>query len=114
MAIEKNLWGIFGVKKEDFPKIEFTNPKIEHKEFDYEFVRETVENTWNTLSNKCKTRDALLIHLTYVLGLKTWKIRLLVFEDAEYKDQPKIKIYDLKKETVKQILISQELYDKII
>ena len=61
-----------------------------------------------------KTGDALLIHLTYVLGLKTWKIRLLVFEDAEYKDQPKIKIYDLKKETVKQILISQELYDKII
>ena len=32
----------------------------------------------------------------------------------EYKDQPTIKIYDSKKESAKQILISQELYDEII
>ena len=36
------------------------------------------------------------------------------FEDAEYKDQPTIKMYDSLKEYVKQILISQELYDEII
>ena len=104
----------FGFNKEDFPKIEFTSLKKEHKEVDYEFVRETVENAWNTLSNKGKTGDALLIHSMYVLGLKTWEVRLLRFEDVEYKDQPTIKIYDAKKESVKQILISQELYDEII
>ena len=104
----------FGFNKEDFPKIEFTSPKKEHKEVNYEFVRETVENAWNTLSNKGKTGDALLILLMYVLGLKTWEVRLLRFKDVEYKDQPTIKIYDSKKESVKQILISQELYDEII
>ena len=35
-------------------------------------------------------------------------------EDVEYKDQLTIKIYDLKKESVKQILISQELYDEVV
>ena len=50
----------------------------------------------------------------FVQGLKTWEVWLLRFEDVEYIDQPTIKIYDLKKETVKQILISQELYDEII
>ena len=104
----------FGVNREDFPKIEFTSPKKEHKQVDYELVRETVENAWNTLANKGKSGDALLIHLMYVLGLKTWEVRLLRFEDVEYKDQPTIKIYDSLKETVKQILISQELYDEII
>ena len=49
-----------------------------------------------------------------MLGLKTWEVRLLRFEDVEYKDQPTIKIYDSKKESVKQILISQELYDEIV
>ena len=100
--------------KEDFPKIEFTSPKKEHKEVNYEYARETVENAWNTLSNKGKIGDALLIHLMYVLGLKTWEVRLLRFEDVEYTDQPTIKIYDKKKESVKQILISQELYNKIV
>ena len=38
----------------------------------------------------------------------------MVFEDVEYKDQSTIKIYDSKKETIKQIRISQELYDEII
>ena len=46
--------------------------------------------------------------------MKTWEVRLLRFEDVEYKDQPTIKIHDSKKESVKQILISQELYNKII
>ena len=32
----------------------------------------------------------------------------------KYKDQLTIKIYDLMKECVKQILISQELYDEIV
>ena len=50
----------------------------------------------------------------YVLELKTWEVRLLRFEDVEYKDQPTIKIYDSKKESIKQILISQELYNEII
>ena len=50
----------------------------------------------------------------YVLGLKTREVGLLRFEDAEYKDQPTIKIYDSKKESVKQILISQELNNEII
>ena len=49
-----------------------------------------------------------------MLGLKTWEVRLLRFEDVEYKDQPTIKIYDSKKESVKQILISQELYDEMV
>ena len=39
----------FGVNREDFPKIEFTSPKKEHKQVDYELDRETVENAWNTL-----------------------------------------------------------------
>ena len=33
----------FGFNKEDFLKIELTSSKKEHKEVDYEFVRETFE-----------------------------------------------------------------------
>ena len=80
--------------RKTFQKLNLHVQKKEHKEVDYEFVREIVENAWNTLSNKGKTGDALLIHLMYVRGLKTWEVRLLRFEDAEYKDQPKNKIYD--------------------
>ena len=76
---EKNCEISFGLNKEDFPKIDFTSPKKEHKEVDYEFVRETVENSWKTLLNKDKTGDALLIHLMSVLGLKIWEVRLLRF-----------------------------------
>ena len=80
--------------------------KKEHKEVDYEFVRETVENSWNTLSNKGKTGDELLIHLMYTLGLKTCEVRPLRFENVEYKDQPIIKIYDSKKESEKKTNIN--------
>ena len=79
----------------------------------YEFVRETAENAWKILFNKGKAGDGLLIYLMYVLGLKSWEVRLLRFEDAKYKDKLTIKIYDSKKEAIKQILISQELYDEI-
>ena len=50
----------------------------------------------------------------YVLGLKTGEIRLLRFEDVENESQPIIKIYDSKTNTIKHILISQELYEEII
>ena len=36
------------------------------------------------------------------------------FEDVQNEDEPIIKIYDSKTNTTKHILISQELYEKII
>ena len=111
----RRIWEVFfGINKKDFPKIEFTSPNKEHKEVDYEFIRETVENAWNILSDRGKTRDALLVHMMYVLGLKTGEVRLLRFEDVQNEDEPIIKIYDSKTNTTKQILISQELYEEII
>ena len=111
----RRIWEVsFGINKKDFPKIEFTSPNKEHKEVDYEFIRETVENAWNILSDRGKTGDALLVHMMYVLGLKTGEVRLLRFEDVQNEDEPIIKIYDSKTNTTKQILISQELYEEII
>ena len=111
----RRIWEVsFGINKKDFPKIEFTSPNKEHKEVDYEFIRETVENAWNILSDRGKTGDALLVHMMYVLGLKTGEVRLLRFEDVQNEDEPIIKIYDSKDNTTKHILISQELYEEII
>ena len=50
------------------------------------------------LSNKSKNRYALFIHLMYMLGMKTWELWLLRYENFEYKNQLEIKIYDPKKE----------------
>ena len=66
------------------------------------------------MSDRGKTGDALLVHMMYVLGLKTGEVRLLRFEDVQNEDEPIIKIYDSKTNTTKQILISQELYEEII
>ena len=111
----RRIWEVsFGINKKDFPKIEFTSPNKEHKEVDYEFIRETVENAWNILSDRGKTGDALLVHMMYVLGLKTGEVRLLRFEDVQNEDEPIIKLYDSKTNTTKHILISQELYEEII
>ena len=104
----RRIWEVsFGINKKDFPKIEFTSPNKEHKEVDYEFIRETVENAWNILSDRGKTGDALLVHMMYVLGLKTGEVRLLRFEDVQNEDEPIIKLYDSKTNTTKHILISQ-------
>ena len=111
----RKFWELsFGFNKKDFPIIEFTSPNKERKEVDSEFIRETVENAWNILSDRGKTGDALLVHMMYVLGLKTGEVRLLRFEDVQNEDEPIIKIYDSKTNTTKQILISQELYEEII
>ena len=111
----RRIWEVsFGFNKKDFPIIEFTSPNKEHKEVNYEFIRKTVENAWNILSDRGKTGDALLVHMMYVLGLKTGEVRLLRFEDVQNEDEPIIKIYDSKTNTTKQILISQELYEEII
>ena len=46
----RRIWEVsIGVNKKDFPIIEFISPNKEHKEVDNKFIRETVENAWNTL-----------------------------------------------------------------
>ena len=66
------------------------------------------------MSDRGKTGDALLVHMMYVLGLKTGEVRLLRFKDVQNEDEPIIKLYDSKTNTTKHILISQELYEEII
>ena len=111
----RRIWEVsIGVNKKDFPIIEFISPNKEHKEVDNKFIRETVENAWDTLWDRGKNGDALLFHMMYVLGLKTGEEWLLRFEDVQNEDGPIIKIYDSKTNTTKQILISHELYEEII
>ena len=66
-----------------------------------------------TLSASGKIGDALLIHLMYALGLRTGEIRLLKFDDVNNQEHPTIKVYKAHKGKVKQIEISQALYDEI-
>ena len=66
------------------------------------------------MTNRGKTRDALLIHKMYVVELKTKEVRLLRFEDIENKSQSIIKISESYNCTIKHILISQELYEEMI
>ena len=66
-----------------------------------------------TLSASGKIGDALLIHLTYALGLRTGEIRLLRFDDVNNQEHPTNKVYKAHKAKVKQIEISQALYDEI-
>ena len=111
----RSIWEVsFGGNKEDFQKSESSSPNKGHKEVDYEFIRETVENTWNTLTNRSKTRDSLLFHIIYVLRLKIGDVLLLRFEDVENESQSIIKIFESKNSTIKQTLILQEHYEKII
>ena len=35
------------------------------------FIRENVENTWNTMAIRGKNGDCLIVYIMYVLGLKT-------------------------------------------
>ena len=49
----------------------------------------------------------------YALGLRTGEIRLLKFDDVNNQEQPTIKVYKAHKGKVKQIEISQALYDEI-
>ena len=49
----------------------------------------------------------------YALGLKTWKVRYLRFEDVHNKNRSIIQVYNPQKNREKEVIISQELYDEI-
>ena len=63
----------FGVSKENFPVIEFTSEKKTHKKVEYNSINEIIENAWKVLTSNGNISGALLIHIMYVLGLKTGK-----------------------------------------
>ena len=66
------------------------------------------------MTEKGNTADALLLHLMYELGLRTGEVRYLKFEDlSDDKEDPSIKLYDSVKGKVKQVSISQEIYNEI-
>ena len=103
----------FGVSKDKFPKIAFTSKIKSPKGVSFEITKESIQDAWKTLTINGKIGDALLIHLMYVLGLKTKEIRLLKFEDVSDNVQPTIKVYRFNSGKVKQIEISKDLYEEI-
>ena len=103
----------FGVPKDKFPKITFTSKIKDQKKVSFGITKEYIQDAWKTLSASGKIGDALLIYLMYALGLRTGKIRLLKFDDVNNQEQPTIKVYKAHKGKVKQIEISQALYDEI-
>ena len=103
----------FGVPKDKFPKITFTSKIKDQKKVSFGITKEYIQDAWKTLSASGKIGDALLIHLMYALGLRTGEIRLLKFDDVNNQEHPTIKVYKAHKGIVKQIEISQALYDEI-
>ena len=66
------------------------------------------------MTEKGDTTDALLLHLMYELGLRTGEVRYLKFEDiSDVKGEPNIKVYDSVKGKIKQVSISQKIYNEI-
>ena len=53
------------------------------------------------------------MHIIYELGLRTGEVCLLRFEDIINQDIPCISILDTKTDKIKQLQISQELFDDI-
>ena len=103
----------FGVPKDKFPKISFTSKIKDQKKVSLVIIKEYIQDGWKTLSASGKIGDAFLIHLMYTLGLRTGEIRLLKFGDINNQEHPTIKAYNTHKGKVKQIEISQALYDEI-
>ena len=64
------------------------------------------------LTEKGNTADALLPHLMNEFGLITVEVRYLKFEDiSDLKGEPNINVYDSVKGKVKQVSISQKIYN---
>ena len=77
-------------------------------------MKEIIEHSWNVLTEKGDTADALLLHLMYELGMRTGEVRYLKFEDiSDVKGELNIKVYDSVKGKIKQVSISQEIYNEI-
>ena len=102
----------FEVSKDKPPKIVFTRKIKNPKGVSFEITKESIQIAWKTLTINGKIGDALLIHLMYVLGLKSKEIRLLKFEDVSDNVQPSIKVEKFNSEKVKQIEISKALYEE--
>ena len=103
----------FGVPKDKFPKISFTSKIKDQKKVSLVIIKEYTQDARKTLSASGKIGDAFLIHLMYTLGLRTGEIRLLKFDDVNNQEHPTIKVYKTHEGKVKQIEISQALYDEI-
>ena len=86
------------------------NNKIVH----FDTTKDSIKDAWKILKENGKTRDALLIHLMYALGLRTGEVRLLKFEDVRDKDLLTIKVYRLQRRIIKPMQISQDVYNDII
>ena len=86
------------------------NNKIVH----FDTTKDSIKDAWKILKENGKTRDALLIHLMYALGLRTGEVRLLKFEDVSDKDLLTIKVYRLQRGIIKPMQISQDVYNDII
>ena len=95
-----------------FPKFNFTSKIKDQKKASFRITKEYIQDAWKTLSASGKIGDALLIHLMYALGLRTGEIRLLKFDDVNNQERPTIKVCKAHKGKVKQIEISQALYDE--
>ena len=111
----KRVWEIsFEIDQDNYPKIKFSSTKRTCNQIIFSSVKEIIEHSWNVLIEKGDTADALLLHLMYELGLRTGEVRYLKFEDiSDVKGEPNIKVYDSVKGKIKQVSISQEIYNEI-
>ena len=65
------------------------------------------------MANNRNIEDSLLMHIIYELGLRIEEMCLLRIEDIINQDIPCISILDTKTDQIKQLQISQELFDDI-
>ena len=77
---------LFEIPKDKFPQIAFTSKLESEKRVNFDITKKFIKYSWKTLKFKGKIGDALLIHLMYVLKLRSGEIKFLRFEDLSDKD----------------------------
>lgn len=105
----------YGIKKDDFPSITFSNKKKGREQYHGALSKETIEYACRKLYDRGLNSDALMLHLMFACSLRPGEVKFLTFENVKAENKNwSIQIYRSKRDSFQTIAIPQSLYNEII